>query len=191
MTAKLRDFVLTALALLFVPAILPAADRPNVLFIAVDDLRTEIGCYGAAHVHSPNIDRLAAGGTTFLRAYCQQAVCSPSRSSLMTGLRPDSTQVYDLVTHFRTAAPRSHHAAAALQESRLSHGQHGQDLSRRIRRPAQLERAARKPSGGESYVTDENKSLMAEGKAKAKARGLRGKAAGRSARRRDRSRRRG
>ncbi|MCH5376019.1 MAG: sulfatase-like hydrolase/transferase, partial [Planctomycetes bacterium] len=53
-----------------------AADRPNVLFIPVDDLRTELGCYGASHIKSPNIDRLASGGTVFLRSYCQQAVCS-------------------------------------------------------------------------------------------------------------------
>ena len=82
-----------------------AGSRPNVLFIAVDDLRPELGVYGDAHIHSPNIDRLAEGGTLFRRAYVQQAVCSPSRTSLMTGLRPDSTRVYDLVTHFRETVP--------------------------------------------------------------------------------------
>jgi arylsulfatase A len=80
--------------------------RPlNVLFIAVDDLRPEFGCYGAKHIHSPNLDRLAARGVLFNRAYCQQAVCSPSRSSLVTGTRPDTTKVWDLQTHFRTALP--------------------------------------------------------------------------------------
>jgi hypothetical protein len=84
----------------------PPAGRPyNVLFIAVDDLRPELGCYGNAVVKSPNIDKLAAGGVVFEHAYCQQAVCSPSRSSLMTGRRPDATRVWDLVTHFRTALP--------------------------------------------------------------------------------------
>ena len=87
-------------------ASLPAATpRPNVLFFAVDDLRPEFGAYGAPHVRSPNLDRLAGRGVTFLRAYCQQAVCSPSRSSVMTGARPDSTKVWDLETHFRTAMP--------------------------------------------------------------------------------------
>ena len=77
----------------------------NVLFIAVDDLRPELACYGAKHIKSPNLDKLAASSTRFDRAYCQQAVCSPSRTSLMTGLRPDSTQVYDLQTHFRRRLP--------------------------------------------------------------------------------------
>jgi arylsulfatase A-like enzyme len=82
-----------------------AGRRPNVLFIAVDDLRPELGCYGRDYIHSPNIDRIARQGMTFNRAYCQQAVCSPSRSSLLTGTRPDTTKVWDLVTHFRDALP--------------------------------------------------------------------------------------
>ena len=79
--------------------------KPNVLFIAVDDLRTELNCYGAAHMHTPNIDRLARQGVLFERAYCQQAVSAPSRNSIMTGLRPDATGIYDLATFFRTKVP--------------------------------------------------------------------------------------
>ncbi len=82
-----------------------ASQQPNVLFLAVDDLRPELGCYGKRHVKSPNIDLLAARGMVFTRAYCQQAVCSPSRTSLLTGLRPDSTRIYDLRTHFRKHVP--------------------------------------------------------------------------------------
>jgi len=73
--------------------------------IVVDDLRPEFGAYGKNYVHSPNLDRIAARGLTFNHAYCQQAVCSPSRSSLLTGTRPYTTKVWDLVTHFRTALP--------------------------------------------------------------------------------------
>lgn len=66
------------------------ASRPNVLFIAVDDLRPELGCYGAKAL-SPNLDRFAASSLQFDRAYCNQAVCGASRISLMTGLYPEFT----------------------------------------------------------------------------------------------------
>lgn len=96
-----------ALACLLTLVCLPAAaqQRPNVLFIAVDDLRPDIGCYGVKHARTPNIDRLAARGVVFDRAYCAQAVCSPSRTAILTGLRPDTTKVWDLNTHFRDAMP--------------------------------------------------------------------------------------
>ena len=83
------------------------ATKLNVLFIAVDDLRPEVNASGSKLIKTPNLDRIAARGTTFDRAYCQQAVCSPSRSSLMTGRRPDSTRVWDLETHFRKALPEA------------------------------------------------------------------------------------
>ena len=93
-------------ALMLAPlAALHAASKPNVLFIAVDDLRPDLGCYGNKVAKSPNIDRIAVRGTVFNRAYVSQAVCSPSRTAIMTGLRPDTTRVWDLTTHFRVAQP--------------------------------------------------------------------------------------
>ncbi len=79
--------------------------RPNILFIAVDDLRPSIGCYGDQHAVTPNIDKLASRGLVFNQAYCQVAVCNPSRASLMTGLRPDTLGVWTLPIHFREAKP--------------------------------------------------------------------------------------
>lgn len=85
---------------------LEAADsRLNVLFIAVDDLRPTLGCYEDPIALSPNIDRLAQRGVVFRRAYCQQALCSPSRLSMLTGMLPDTIRVWDLKTHFRKAVP--------------------------------------------------------------------------------------
>ena len=78
---------------------------PNLLFIAVDDLRPQLGCYGADAVHSPHIDELASGGTVFDRAYCQQSVCAPSRASVLTGCRPDTTTIFDLQTPVRSVMP--------------------------------------------------------------------------------------
>ena len=79
--------------------------RLNVLFLPIDDLRPALHCYGDPVAKTPNIDRLADRGTLFQRAYCQQAVCSPSRLSVITGRRPDSIRVWDLGTHFREAQP--------------------------------------------------------------------------------------
>ncbi|MEM9281813.1 MAG: sulfatase [Verrucomicrobiota bacterium] len=80
-------------------------ERKNVLFISIDDLRPALGCYGDPVAITPNIDRLAKRGTVFRRAYCQEAVCAPSRLSLLTGRRPDTIEVWDLKTHFREAIP--------------------------------------------------------------------------------------
>jgi iduronate 2-sulfatase len=66
----------------------------NILFIAVDDLRTEIGCYGNTTIKTPNIDQLASTGVIFNRAYCQQAICMASRASIMTGIFPDKKGIF-------------------------------------------------------------------------------------------------
>jgi iduronate 2-sulfatase len=99
-------------------AALAPARRPNVLFLAVDDLRPELGAYGSGIVKSPRIDALARSGTMFTRAYCQEALCNPSRASLLTGLRPDTLRVWDLQTDFRQTTP----AAVTLPQYLKSQG---------------------------------------------------------------------
>src|SRR5262245_47784500 len=94
---------LTALVLLAVSA---RADAPktNVLFIVADDLRADLGCYGSV-AKTPHLDALAARGVRFDRAYCQQALCNPSRSSFLTGKRPDTLHLWSNGTHFREKNP--------------------------------------------------------------------------------------
>ena len=79
-----------------------AADKPNVLFVAIDDLRDWVGYLGDKQVQTPNLDRLAARGTHFTRSYCAAPVCNPSRTALMSGLRPGATGVYENNADWRT-----------------------------------------------------------------------------------------
>lgn len=101
--------MLRALSLLAVilaqPCWLQAAERPNILFIAVDDLRPELGCYGSPIAVTPNLDALASDGLLFNRAYCQQAICRPSRASLMTGTRPETTGLFHNYVSLRELQP--------------------------------------------------------------------------------------
>ena len=81
------------------------SNKPNILFIAVDDLKPILGCYGNTLIKTPNIDRLAKISTVFNKNYCQQAICGPTRASIMTGTRPDVTQVWNLTTQMRDVNP--------------------------------------------------------------------------------------
>lgn len=105
---RLRFHVIFAASLLAADqssAIAEHGGKYNVLMIAVDDLRPTFGCYGHPEIKTPNLDALATGGILFERAYVSQAVCSPSRTCLLTGRRPDTTKIYDLQTHFRKNLP--------------------------------------------------------------------------------------
>jgi iduronate 2-sulfatase len=92
--------------------------RPNILFICVDDLRTQLGCYGHEQMKTPNIDRLAGQGVLFERAYCQFAICGPSRASVLSGMYPETSGIQDNSKEFRDALPD---AVTLMQQFRI-HG---------------------------------------------------------------------
>ncbi len=119
----LRTAAALLAALILTPASIHAEDagkKLNVLFIAIDDLRPELGCYGDAQIQSPHIDKLAAAGTLFERAYCQVPVCGASRASVLTGLRPTATRFLNYHTWAQEDAP----GAMTLPEEFRKNGYH-------------------------------------------------------------------
>jgi len=100
--------------------------RPNVLFIALDDLRTSLGCYGDPLAKTPHIDTLAGSGLLFTRAYCHQAVCGPSRVAMLTGLLPDNTSVW----HNRNLFRDTHPEAVTLLQLFKNNGSHAQSMGK-------------------------------------------------------------
>ena len=114
------------LALFFLPVALRSAERPNVLFIAVDDLRTSVGVFGDSLAVTPHIDALGARGTMFANAHCQIAICNPSRASVMTGMRPDTIRVWGLKKHFREEKPK----VITLPQWFKQHGYHTHSIGK-------------------------------------------------------------
>ena len=108
------------LALLFLCALFSitvhAAPKPNILLVCVDDLKPVAASYGG-QAKTPNMDALAKCGVLFERAYCNQAVCSPSRNALMLGLRPQTLGIYDLGTNFRHSRPDAVTLAQAFKNA--------------------------------------------------------------------------
>lgn len=155
-------FIVIALSGFFLPV--SAGEKPNVLFIAIDDLRPELGCYGAAPVKSPHLDALAATGLRFERAYCQQAICSPSRASLLSGLRPDETGITHNYVEFRDLNPD----VITLPQHFMAHGyetvscgkifhRRGGDPQSWSRQPAFRKTPVEKP--GYTFADPENHEL--------------------------------
>lgn len=152
---------------------LAAQEKPNVLFIPVDDLRPHFPAYGHSEVVAPNLEKLAAEGAVFLRAYCQQAVCAPSRASLLTGLRPDSTKIYDLEHPVRAMLPNvltlpqhfKNNGYTTLKIGKVYH--HADDDKESWSRLP-------KTANNANYANPEVKADIAERTKKAKADGLEG-----------------
>jgi len=166
-----RRFLGTAgagLVSLALPAVLQAQEKlsrkPNVLFIAVDDLRPQLGCYGQSQTISPNIDRLAAGGVIFNRAYCQSPVCGASRASLLSGIRATRDRAFKGYLHH---ADRDWGAPLSLPRHFRSHGYYtisnGKVYHHRDDGKGSWSEEAWRPSGewgGRGYLLEENKAII-------------------------------
>ena len=145
--------------------------RPNILFIAVDDLRPELGCYGSDIAITPNMDRLAGEGLLFERAYCQQAICSPSRASLMTGARPGTINIIENYTYFRDINPDiitlpQHFRANGYETCYVGKIYHGKFTDEELswsRKPASIDlKKAHLPGG---YALVENQEIFKKNQA--------------------------
>ena len=146
--------------------------KPNILFIAIDDLRPELGCYGSETAVTPNLDRLADNGLLFNRAYCQQAICSPSRASLMTGARPETINVIENYTYFRDLNPDivtlPQHLRANGYETvycgKIYHAQYNDPELSWSRQPAKDKCAFEAPNFPGEFALPENQALFSKNK---------------------------
>ncbi len=145
-----------------------AADQPNILFIAVDDLRPELGCYESPIAITPNLDALAKDGLLFNRAYCQQAICRPSRASLMTGARPETTGLFHNYVSLRELQPDiltlpQHLIAHGYETTYLGKIFHQGDTDEEnswSRAPVKGLKGVKKPAG--PYALPENNKMKAD-----------------------------
>jgi len=148
--------------------------RPNVLFIAIDDLRPELGCYGSKIAITPNLDRLAQNGLLFERAYCQEAICGPSRASLMTGARPDTINVIENNAYFRDLNPDivtlpQHFRANGYETvymGKVFHGRFTDDELSWSRKPARDKVGVKPPRLPGGYALAENQETFKKNRAR-------------------------
>ncbi len=159
------------------PTVQHPAKKPNVLFIAIDDLRPELGVYGSEIAITPNLDRLANDGLLFERAYCQQAICSPSRASLMTGARPETINVIENYTYFRDLNPDivtlpQHFIANGYETAycgKIYHGKFTDEENSWSRKPASDKVNFKKPNLPGGYALPENVAIYKRNQAAMKA----------------------
>ena len=139
-----------------------AADRPNVLFIAVDDLRPELACYGKQHIHSPHMDALAESGVLFERAYCMVPTCGASRASLMTGIRPAPKRFVNYLAWAQKDAP----GATTMNTQFKKNGYHTVSMGKIFHHPKDNAKGwsepAWRPKGIPWYQRPENQELHAK-----------------------------
>lgn len=165
-----NTFVLLLLCL--VSQINYAQKKPNVLFIAVDDLRAELGTYGSEIVKSPNIDDLAKEGVQFNKAYVQEAICGPSRASIMTGSRPETINVIDLFQDFRENRPSivtlpqhfKDNGYETVYLGKVFHGQFTDDEMSWSRKPVKVTVNANVPKTEGGYALPESQLIYLKNK---------------------------
>lgn len=146
--------------------------QPNVLFIAVDDLRADLGTYGSNVVISPNIDQLSSEGIQFNKAYVQQAICGPSRASLLTGSRPETINVIDLFQDFRANRPSIVTLPQHFKENgyetvylgKVFHGQYSDDEMSWSRKPLKAKRNDNVPETSGGYALAESQLMYLKNK---------------------------
>ena len=154
------------------PFFLSGKSNPHILFIAIDDLRPELGCYGSPMAKSPNLDKLAGEGRRFERAYCQQSICSPSRASLMTGARPDAIGVIENTAYFRDLNPNivtlpQHfikNGYEAVYCGKIYHGRMTDDAHSWSRKPALNRCPVKRINLPGGYARTENQNLWSRNK---------------------------
>ncbi|MEQ8616574.1 MAG: sulfatase [Lacipirellulaceae bacterium] len=147
-----------------------AVEKKNVLIFFIDDLRPELGCYGEQSIKSPHIDALASQGVLFERAYCQQAICAPSRASMMAGQYPDTLGIYDLWSPLRRTVPDVMSMPRYFKERGYETSSFGKVYHHQTDDQAYWSKLPRVP--GEKYVDPATLKSIAQRKAEAVAKGL-------------------
>lgn len=157
----------------FLTAATQAQKRPNIIFIAIDDLRPELGSYGSEVAITPNLDALAGRGLQFNRAYCQEAICSPSRASLMTGARPETIGVIENYSYFRDLNPDiitlpQHFRANGYETvytGKIFHPGYSDEALSWSRKPAYDQVGIKAPALPGGYALPENQAIFKKNKA--------------------------
>lgn len=168
--AIIHNCLCTLFNFLVISVNLSASERPNFLFIWIDDLRAELGCYGADHIISPNIDKLASRGVVFDQAYCQEAICTVSRASLVTGQRPNRNGVQHLRDNFREKNPE----ATTIMDHLGANGYETIGMGKQLHHESSKEWGKWISCEIDKYHEEESKLAIKKLKQEARSKGLKG-----------------